>query len=749
MNRHGSGDRMDMIRKELKQDGFTKDQIDEIKAGIAQGLDVKYYAKREFLSIQMREIRLGLEKELPVKIYASPKYDWFQMEQIRLGLEEGVDISVYASSDIPHDRMKQLRLGLGEGIDLSHYDNLSVGVLKQLRLALHDHINIMSYILSGYDAEQLEEIRLALGKQLPIDGFVKPELRGIALREIFLGLEHGIDPSVYCNEEYNWQQMREIRLGMEHMIDIAVYSNSFYSSGQMREIRLGLEAGLEVSYYASLMFTPDDMKKRRMMLEKDPTAWAKRQLEEVDELLANVMAPASQDEKMHYRITVSADGMEAYIEIDDAVKHIDKIEIVRELSKYGICYGVDYDAIDAIVRKNRLRKPCRIAVGKAVSDGEDGWYEFFFRTDVARTPKCLDDGTIDYRDVEWFETVKKGQKLAVYHEAKPGEDGITVTGKTCTARRGKEKSILIGKGFSKEEDGKTYISEHNGIVTITGSVLNITELLVMKDVNLATGDVSYIGSVLVEGNVSSGSKIRAGGDVVVKGFVEAAEIQSGGCVFLRQGMNAAGSGTVHAAKDVIGYFFEGAKVFAGGDIRGDYFLNSNIHAEGEIFVTGKKGSFVGGSAFAERGLHAHSVGNQAGVVTYVKLGVIERIIKKEDELNRKICKINQELLALHRAHNDYKKAYDAEVRNTMELYLKVESAVYTKEKQIEALMRKKGALLDERKKAENVQAVVDGHLYEGVLVDIDGAKWNAKTVKAVTLKRAEKRIAVFSKMPFA
>ena len=736
---------MNRVCTQLTQKDYTKDQLEEIQAGLAQGLDVSIYARVEFLAIQMHEIRLGLEKDLPVKKYATLQYDWFQMREIRLGLEAGLDVSGYASPRIGYETMKQLRLGLDEGMDLSSYKALDPGVLKQLRLALHDKVNIVNYIVEGYDAEQLEEIREALHEGVQIAGAARKDLRGIALREVFQGLKEGLDVSIYNDPVFNWQQMRELRLGLEHMLDVSVYRNAYYTNEQMREIRLGLEAGLDVAYYSSLMYTAQEMRARRIALEKDPAVWVQAQLTSIDELLEQSGVPAGPGESEHCRVTVSADEMQAYIDVHGGTDAISKIEIVKELNRHGVVYGIKYDVISEIVHGNVSRRELLIAEGDPMAAGEDGWYEFSFRTSVARTPKCLDDGSIDYRDVEWFETVQKGQKLAVYHEATDGQDGMTVTGRTMVARRGKEQSILTGSGFTRQADGKTYISDLQGIVTLNGSMLHVMELLVVQDVNLATGDVSYDGNVLVEGNVSSGAKITATGDIVVKGFVESAEIKSAANVFLRKGMNAGGNGFVHAAKDVIGYFFEGVEVYAGGNVQGDYFLNSSIHAEGTVNAIGKKGSLAGGSICAEQGLHAQSIGNRSGIATYVKLGMVERIQRRQLEINDQLTAVDRELRELQDASRSFQKKYAPEIRNTMELFLKIESAIYTKERQLQQLFAQKEQLLKlQEKDVENVQAVIEGYLYDGVTVDIDGVKWKAKAVKGITVKRIQKRIALYT-----
>lgn len=735
-------DTMNEMQKHLEEQGFAKDQMEEMRKGAEAGLDVKIYAKKEFLAIQMQQIRLGLMKKLPVEVYAKTEYDWFQMEEIRKGLEAGLDISIYASPDVSYDRMQQIRLGLAEGINLASYKRLDAGVLKQMRLALMNHVNIVPYIVSGYDAEQLEAIREALEKEIDITPWVQKEYRGIALREIFQGLENGVDVAVYAKIEYNWQQMREIRKGLEHMVDTDRYKSVFYSYKQMREIRRGLEDGLDVSYFQSPMYTALEMKKRRIFMKKYPAAVLTENIEKpVPVQGTGKVGSASK----RYEITISENEMEAYIMVHGSAEEFDRIDIVKILQEKGICYGIRYDVIEEVVSGNSQRKPLLIAGGQIRVDGKDGWYEFFFRTQVARTPKQLEGGNVDYRNVEWFETVEKGQKLALYHNSEPGVNGITVTGKVLPAKSGKEKNILIGKGFKRLPDGKTYISEMQGIVTIQDNRLNVSELLVMDEVNMTTGNVEYSGNVLIEGNVSSGSKIRAGKDVIVKGYVEASQIISGGTVFLQKGMNGSGNGTVVAAGDVIGYFFERSEVYAGGDIQGNYFFNSVLSARGKVKASGKKGTIAGGSTFAEDGLHANSVGNTAGLSTYVRIGRLDRIKQEEDKLNETIRAVNQELFALQNAHREFQTKYPAEIRNTMEIYLKIESAIYTKEKQMEELLRQKSALVEEIKKSGNVTATVEGQIYEGVMFEIDGAHWNAKNVKNVTLRKTENRIAIFSK----
>ena len=58
---------------------FSNAQRKEIRLGLEKGLDISWYAKRNFKANQMEEIRLGLEKNLDVSIYAKPEYTFLQM----------------------------------------------------------------------------------------------------------------------------------------------------------------------------------------------------------------------------------------------------------------------------------------------------------------------------------------------------------------------------------------------------------------------------------------------------------------------------------------------------------------------------------------------------------------------------------------------------------------------------------------------------------------------------------------------
>jgi uncharacterized protein (DUF342 family) len=723
---------------------YTPDQKKEINDGIAAGIDVSWYENPEFLAIQMRQIRMGLMDGLDVSQYADPAFDWFQMVEIRSGLAAGVEVTKYAIPDIPYIKMRQVRKALEQNVDISEYVYLDAGRLREIRLAKSAKVDIIPYVEEGYDAEQLEQIRIALEHNVDILPFLSNEYRGVSLEEIRLGLEKGLDVSVYAKPCYNWRQMRELRYGLESRVDVSKYENPLYLSSQMGEIRKGLESGLPVERYSSMRFAATDMRQKRLKLLEDMNT-AEQNIQATHARLQDVLNEPTEDENQYpFKILISPDDMEVHLLIVDKDREFTEENVLHELWVNKVRKGILRKEIKKIIDGTYKERSILVACGQSPRSGKDGWYEYFFRTDISRKPKLLADGSVDYQNIEWFDTVKREDKLAVYHPAEDGVNGYTVRGDVLPAMKGKEQGVLVGFGFRLEPDQKTYVSTVDGYVELKDNRLEISNLLVVGETTIATGNIVFNGDVHVKGNVGSQTEIRAAGDVVVDGFVEAAVIECGGNVMLRQGMNASGKGTIIAGSNVTGKFLEGVRVRAGGNIEINYCLNCDLEAGNQIEISRATGSLVGGRTCALKGITAQNVGNRAGMNTYIRVGINEDILLRVKKLKDEIRGVNEELEILNNARKEYESKYPPEVCSTQEVYTKLESAIYTKKKQLEELDVSKAELDAEIKVISAAKVVVRGRIYEGATIDVNGKRWHSRNMRDVTIRRtADDSIAVF------
>ncbi len=722
---------------------YTPDQRFEIQEGKKKGLNTTVYEDPGFLAIQMREIRLALEKGLDVSVLRNPELDWLQMGEIRQGLESKIDVSRYAKPEISSHAMRQIRKGLESGIDISGFLDYPPLIVRQIRKSRRDGVDIMKYVGEGYKEDQLEQIRIALTKKIPIEQYLRVEFRAPSIGEFASGLEKGLDITPYVNTDYEWRQMREIRLGLEKRIDISLYSDPYFHANQMKEIRLGLEEGLDVSSYAHVRFSATDMKSMREKL-KEEVSRATQISETSDSIDFEKLGQLLEEDPLveiglPFKIVVSPDGMEAYLSIANISKRPTEDEVLKELWSCKIRKGILRKEITKACDGTYEEDTVLIAVGKNAQNGRDGWYEYFFKTDVNRKPKLLPDGSVDYHDIEWYDAVKKGDKLAYYHKAEDGIDGYDVEGNILKSTRGKEQSILSGNGFQMDSDRCTYYAKIDGMVKLDGERLEVSEMLEVEEINSSIGNIIFNGSVHVRGNVGAGVTIKAGKDIIVDGFIEGANLEAAGEIILRKGMNGSGKGKIKAGGNVTAKFLESADVYAGGMIHIDYSMNSILYSEEIVEAKLRNGTIVGGVCTGVKGVSAQNIGTRAAVQTTIRAGSSTALMKLNNEIYRQLSSTNEEIRILENVRRDMEGKLNAEQLAGQPVYEKVQNALYTKGKEAEELVAKQEEV--RARLIELSRAVIEakGTIYDGVKVWLGEVTWNSeKELTDVTLRKVRK-----------
>lgn len=247
-------------KPEMKQDissykdlKFNKEQMKEIQRGMKLGLDVGVYANPQYNEDQMTEIRWGLEKKVDVSVYANPQYDADQMAEIREGLEKKLNVSEYAKKSYSASKMKAIRIRQeSQAEDERKFDNEDRE--EQINLGLEKGVDVTIYDRDYFDSAQMREIRIGLEEKLNVAQYAIPSFDSFQMEEIRTGLEKGLDVSVYADFRYNVFQMIKIKEGLETGLDVSVYADVQFNEAQMDIIQQGLKAGLDVSVYADPQF---------------------------------------------------------------------------------------------------------------------------------------------------------------------------------------------------------------------------------------------------------------------------------------------------------------------------------------------------------------------------------------------------------------------------------------------------------------------------------------------------------------
>ncbi|MCR4791699.1 MAG: FapA family protein [Lachnospiraceae bacterium] len=722
---------------------YTPDQRSEIQEGKKKGLNTTVYEDPKFLAIQMREIRLALEKGLDVSVLRNPELDWLQMEEIRLGLESRVDVSRYARPDITFHAMRQIRKGMECGIDVSDFLEYPPMIVRQIRKSRRDNVDIMKYVAEGYKDDQLEQIRISLTRKVPIEDYLNVEFRAPSIEEFRIGLEKGLDITPYVSTSYEWRQMREIRLGLEKRIDISLYSNPLFLAPQMKEIRLGIEEGLDVSSYAALRFSATDMKRKRLALREEVQKAAQisassesLDFEKLDKLLE---IDDVQEKGVPFKIVISPDGMEAYLSIADKNNRPTEEEVLGEVWNCKIRKGILRNEIRNATDGTYEEDTVLIAVGQNAQNGKDGWYEYFFNTNVNRKPKLLPDGSVDYQDIEWYDAVKKGDKIAYYHKAEDGIDGYDVEGNILKSTRGREQTVLSGSGFVMDKDRCTYTAKTDGMVRLDGDRLEVSEMLEIEEVNTAIGNVLFEGSIRIKGNVGTGVVVKSGKDIIIDGFVEGATLEAEGEIILRKGINGAGRGKINAKGSVTAKFIESADVYAGGIIHIDYSMNSVLYSEEIVEAKQRNGTIVGGVCTGVKGVNAQNIGSKAGKQTVIRAGSSSALLKLNNEIYRQLTAAQEEIRILDNVRKEMEGKLSVEQLAEQPVYEKVQNALYSKSKEFEELSAKQEEVRGKLLELNRAVIFAKGTIYDGVKVQLGNANWvSDKELSDVTLRKVRK-----------
>lgn len=359
-----------------------------------------------------------------------------------------------------------------------------------------------------------------------------------------------------------------------------------------------------------------------------------RNFSEKKELRITAIKVSAFDETMNLEISDNFTVVTArfYPEVEGG-KKLTKDEILWLANKRGIKSGIKEDVIDKFLAERQYCTPYIIAEAEPPVEGSDAVVEYFFNTDLTKKPKMNEDGSVDFHQLDNLSKVEKDQVLAVLTPAVHGKPGIDVLGRAIQPRKVNVIFLKQSKNARLTSDGLQLISNVNGHAVLADKQVFVSDTYeIPGNVDVATGDIEYNGTVIVAGNVNSGYKVHADGDVIVEGIVEGAEIFAGGQIVLKRGIQGMNKGILNAGANIVAKFIESAEVRAGGFIQTESIMHSKVTAGAEIIVRGKKGFITGGIIRAGKFIEAKTAGSVMGTQTVIEVGENMNLVEEEREL---------------------------------------------------------------------------------------------------------------------
>lgn len=358
-------------------------------------------------------------------------------------------------------------------------------------------------------------------------------------------------------------------------------------------------------------------------------------------------------------INIESDEMGAKAQITTAQggKHLTAKAILTAAQESGVKKGFSKEHLIQLAQLAAKEAPnsnveMQIATGKLAVNGKDAVIKPLVESAQTRIlkPKKREDGSVDMRDLGDIICVKVGDPLAKKVPLTQGVQGYTVTATPLAPEPGNDIELVAGEGTNiSPRNNNVLVSEKVGLPKLINNGMEVDEVYKIKDVTVATGNINFTGSVIIEGDVTEGMTVTASGDITVGGFVESATLEAGGDITITGGIigrkhdvettkvtDIVMSVNISAKGSIFAKYGQYAQITSSQDVRiENQLLHSILDINGRLWI-GKddqaNGKLIGGYTKAGTSVSAGIIGATAGSNTIVNFE--HKILKFKDELHQ-------------------------------------------------------------------------------------------------------------------
>lgn len=400
-----------------------------------------------------------------------------------------------------------------------------------------------------------------------------------------------------------------------------------------------------------------------------------RLVTEIDHFLSGAKEAGSlptENRDAAWELRVSDDRLSAWLEtypsVGDGIP-LDAEEIAAALEEAGLL-AFDRGKVRAIVERCNIGgevtgEESLVASGRPPVDPVEGKIEFLVPFEKVKLVDEADERAIDWKNIWRLPIVHTGDIIARVHPPQDGAEGFDIYGRPLPPRRPAPFRVKFGEGVVvSEEDGLTEVltARDVGQPVFRGGELDVLPVLVVPgDVDLLSGDVDFIGSVVVRGSVTEGFSVKAGRDVAVYGSAFNARIEAAGSCFVEGGIVGEHC-EIRAGEDIRAGFVEYGLLVSGVNIEIlGYTLFATLEARQSVLVQGKnRRGIIGGVTTAGTTIKTLSAGSAMEPRTLLEAGrdavrgrCIEELTAKMSELEAMSRKIEHAMLSIRRPEGGF------------------------------------------------------------------------------------------------
>jgi uncharacterized protein (DUF342 family) len=333
-------------------------------------------------------------------------------------------------------------------------------------------------------------------------------------------------------------------------------------------------------------------------------------------------------------VEISKDGMLAFGQFHPAAGNgapvaLDSVRAL--LGIRGVTYGVDWDAVkgciltcneertevaDAVIARGRSpvdeRPPVLVLVDRLVSREKN---------DGPETHR------VNFKELQLFTLVKKGDILAEQEPRRGGEMGVNVQGIAVAFSR--EHVSYPRAGKNTEQQGGNVVAACDGRFQVNADSFWVDEVLdILGDIDLRVGNIDFPGDVVIRGEIRDGFTVKAGKSILCAGCIGAARVECKGDLVTQQGIVGKEKALILVGGTTEAKFVEGCALDSAGPVRvRTSVLNSTVHT-GDRLEMGERGIIIGGIVKAQNGVSAAQIGTERGPRTEIHCGIDFKVEQK-------------------------------------------------------------------------------------------------------------------------
>ncbi len=337
-------------------------------------------------------------------------------------------------------------------------------------------------------------------------------------------------------------------------------------------------------------------------------------------------------DKFTLRLNIEEDHMKLFMDAAPVGggQDIARKEMLEVLKEAVDVERLDLGVIDDILRSLKEGKAAedrRILKGTPAQDGTDGKLlllkkKFSGEVDIS-TDKS---GYVNYKELHLFDNIAKGDIVGRIYPPNKGVDGLDVLNKVVAAKTGKpikvtaDKTITVKASPDANHNYEILVAESDGYLLQEGAKLSIKpEFVVSGDLDLKYGNLDFIGTLRVTGDVVPDVTLQARQGIIVQGSLNGASlISTEGGISVKGFYYGGPQSKVTCPKNFEASVVHNLNAEIGGDIRvTKEILDCTFRTHASLLTP--QGRLIGGETYVMSGVEAKSIGNEAGQKTVIHL----------------------------------------------------------------------------------------------------------------------------------